>query len=220
MADHWAGAAAEASALPWTDSSIVEHIDMKAWLIQKRLIAVVKEFSIPHHKEPRQPPAPNVSKLSRELEALGHDIQTAGGLAQCRTCGDSWKHQHRARVVARGPCRGCHPWTQVPPDLHKPWLLPPVQRGIMFQGRVLHYSHRLIWHRGVVYCRHCGYYSAGGRVSDKLVARCTLRCRTSQVPILKRLRQGRPPIRSRGWPLPEQAQCPQDLLPYVARRQG
>ena len=152
------------------------------------------------------------------LVELAHIRYHSRGLTQCRVCGDSWKHQHRAGVIARGPCRGCHPWQQAPPDLHKPWLLPPVQRGIMFGGKVLHYSHRLIWHRGVVYCRHCGYYSAGGRVSDKLASRCVMKCRPSQAPILKRLKLGRPPVRSRGWPLPEQAQCPYELLPYVARR--
>ena len=90
---------------------------------------------------------------------------------------------------------------------------PPVERGIMFNGRVLHYSHRLMWYRGSVYCRHCGYYSRGLRVGH-LAKRCRMKPKASQAPVLKRIKRGVPPTDT-GWPLPLEAQSPMDLKPLA-----
>ena len=147
------------------------------------------------------------------MEQCGHTIATQGRWSQCQVCGDSWLPQHKARVVARGWCRLESPWIQIPPSLHCPWHLPPVNRGIMFCGRVLHYSHRLVWHRGVVYCKHCGYYTQGLRVSY-LAKRCRMKPVASQATVLKRMRAGKAPTAG-GWPLPSQDQCPIGLKPFL-----
>ena len=110
------------------------------------------------------------------------------------------------------------PWTSIPPAMHHPWLLPPVNRGILFGGKVLHYSHRLVWYRGVVYCRHCGYYSQGKR-AQKLVKRCPSKPVATQARLLDKMKQGTA-LTSKGWPLPLEAQCPLGLKPYVAEAQA
>ena len=84
----------------------------------------------------------------------------------------------------------------------------------MLAGRVIHYSHRLMWYRGITYCLHCGYYSQGLRVS-KLAKRCRMKPAHSQLPLLKRMKAGMAPT-NRGWPKPEEEQCPSLFRPYVA----
>ena len=155
-----------------------------------------------------------MSNLDLEVEACGHGTQVLGQWSQCKVCGDSWSPQHRRRVVARGRCRGVTPWTSIPPALHCPWALPPVHRGIMFNGKIIHYSHRLMWYRGIVYCLHCGYYSRGLRLGH-LWKRCRMKPKASQAPVLKRIKRGVPPTDT-GWPLPLEAQSPMDLKPFLA----
>ena len=205
------------AALPWTDPNIVQDIDTRTWLIQRRLIAIMKLGNRP--KAPPPTPkedlgGPKVSNLDLEVEALGHTTQVLGKWSQCQVCGDTWSPQHRRRVVARGKCRGVSPWTQIPPALHCPWALPPNHRGIMFNGRVIHYSHRLMWHRGIIYCLHCGYYTSG-QSTKRLAKKCQGdKPKPSQAPILKRMKRGVAPT-STGWPLPMEAQSTMHLKPYL-----
>ena len=159
------------------------------------------------------------SNLDAKIVELGHEPVThrAGGQT-CTRCGVCWHKQHRSSLISMGPCQGHSPWTELPPSYMAPWKCPPCTT-IMYNGRRIDPTHRLVYYRGVLYCNHCGYYSSGARVS-KLAKPCLLKPRPSQKPILNRMRQGLPPLASCNWPLPDECKTPSELLPFLSEEQA
>ena len=159
------------------------------------------------------------SILDARIIELGHEpILLRKGWQLCEHCGVQWHKAHRARIIGLGPCSREYPWSQLPPSYMAPWLAPPATT-IVFHGRCLHPSHRLVFYRGVVYCSHCGYYTSGGRV-DKLADPCIIEGPPHHKRILKRMQQGIYPLKHRDWPLPDDAQTPSGLLPFLSEEQA
>ena len=73
---------------------------------------------------------------------------------------------------------------------------------------------------GMIYCNRCGYYTTGASVR-RLAVKCGMKPDGAKEPkgnpglqVLKRIRPGKPPMGR--WPRPDEWQCPQDLVPYLA----
>ena len=219
QADHYALEGAKLHELGWQAQGLVDFVDSRATLILKRLMAVTQLFLTRAQRQDQEPMARVQSNLDTKIVELGHEPIThrAGGQI-CTQCGVRWQKQHRSTLVSLGPCLRHSPWTALPPSYMAPWKCPPCTT-IMFNGRCIHPTHRLVFYRGVLYCNHCGYYSSGARVS-LLSEKCRLKCRKSQKPILKRMRAGIPPLASSNWPLPDECQTPSGLLPFLSEEQA
>ena len=133
-------------------------------------------------------------------------------------CGQSWEDHSRRNLIKTGLCMGGVPWIE-PRGPNFPWRLHH-NTQITYLGRVLHESHNLVFHRGVVYCLRCGYYTTGGRAQN-LATQCYVRSRTSkafkaQCLRLRSIRRGNCP-RAGGWPASEGEVTPSGLVPFVIR---
>ena len=129
----------------------------------------------------------------------------------CLLCGDSWKYSDRKRILSMGSCRGYNPW-QTPPDLHKPWRCKP-DVPIAYMGKVIHPSHTIKFHRGIVFCIRCGCRTAGKRVCH-LTKACGQHITVAQKRLRDKMLQGKAPFAG-GWPLPESARCPQPFVQHL-----
>ena len=148
--------------------------------------------------------------------ALGHTIVSKGPLGYvCARCGDTWTHNSRHAMLENGPCSGDYPW-DIPESTLNTWRLPKVQKSIIYFGKKIHQSHTICYYRGIVYCMQCGYLTTGARVQH-LKIRCRMRCLPSQRRILRGIRDGISPCAGGEWPLPEDDQCPQGLIPFQVK---
>ena len=109
---------------------------------------------------------PKVSRLNLKIEGLGHQIRTSSNRWNiCLICGQSWHDNGRHKLIGRGKCPGDKLWSQN--QEQQPWKLIP-NIGFMFLNTVVHHTHRLSWHRGVIYCDLCGSTAikGSGRISE------------------------------------------------------
>ena len=121
----------------------------------------------------------------------------------------SWKKHQRQDVIVLGPCQGAidvRDYEHFITQFNQPTALP---RGsdMIHCGRVVHYSHSLRWHRGILWCQRCGHYAQ--RKVVKLADQCPLKLTTSYgAGVLKRISHDRSPTATGQWPLPVGAPCP------------
>ena len=83
----------------------------------------------------------------------------------------------------------------------------------------LHRSHNLSYFKGIVFCATCGFYAQLSatfiRQPKKLSRRC-LRLRTAASSgYVKNLERGRPPVPSKGFPIPPVGHVPIIIAPFV-----
>ena len=202
-ADHWAGMAAAESQIPDTDKNLVDWIDATAWIIQRRLLAVDTKFTVKKERTAKDNSNfVKVNKLDLALSEAGHQIERIGTHKQvCVLCHQSWPLKTRAAVIALGHCPGPELWGPAPTNPHLPHRA-PIGAQIVLNGNGLDPSHRLAWHRGVIFCWRCGAYSTGGRVGN-LIRLCPPKPTLKQGRQLGLIRQGKSPTPDGVWPLPE-----------------
>ena len=148
--------------------------------------------------------------------SLGHTIVPRGKLGYvCPHCGDTWTKNTRQVILENGPCTGEYPW-DIPQSCLERWRLPKQTRSIVSFGKRIHPSHTICYYRGIVYCSSRGYLTTGARVQH-LRVQCRMKCLPSQRRVLKGIRDGKSPCPGGEWPLPEDEQCPQALIPFQIR---
>ena len=208
LADHWAGSGAK---LDGMDSDFIRSasiFDHQAFLIRNRLIASVQQGGCRATVIDREPKVPERGFMPI-LRTLGHEPIRTGNQIECLACGQNWHSRQTREVVSRGLCPGLSIWSVVDMQLHRPIALQPAV-GLIYNGHPIHYTHRLKWHRGMLYCCRCGAYSVSRVV--KLRKQCLLRPSPAARRGLKDIKQGVFPILGRDWPLPEGSIPPQLLL--------
>ena len=131
----------------------------------------------------------------------------------CSRCGDTWNRTSKKAMLSNGPCAGDLPW-DIPESMLKRWVLPAGgNKGIVYNGKIVHPSHKLIYYRGLLYCCICGYYTTGTRIHH-LARACRMKAPSSQKRLLRCMRAGRAPCPKGVWPLPDDEQCPSGLIPF------
>ena len=201
-ADHWADEAADEVQISDMQLQIINDIDRNAWLIQNRLVAIAMHFHIasPNRNDDETITKPKVSRLNLKIEGLDHQIRTSSNRWNiCLICGQSWHDNGRLKLIGRGKCPGDKLWSQN--QEQQPWKLLPI--GFLFHDTVVHQTHRLSWHRGVIYCDLCGS-TAIKRVRKDLRNECVLRPVDHRINKLKHIHDGKPPPPHKVWP---QQQC-------------
>ena len=152
-------------------------------------------------------PKPRESKDHLAILECGHVLEKLHSRKwRCLVCGQSWLSKQRKEIAALGECPGVFMYDHAPNLPDGPRVAP---RGsqIIVNGRVLHPTHNLAWHRGIYFCWRCGYHG-----TLKRVGLLTVRCQGYQTPSqalkLGKLKAGRCPLNSGVWPLAEDAEKP------------
>ena len=215
-ADHWAGEGAKIYQVPDNIISIVNQIDAESWIIQKRLLTIVKSCQTNNKHEKLQAMA-RINQLNSQIEEQGHQIEVhQGGWYSCLQCGQSWHTKHRNNIIARGTCPGPEIW-ETTSGMY-PDILVRVVRGseLVWAGQQIHKTHSVCWKQGLVICMRCGCYSQGTRMIG-LVKKCKGKTGDMDSRIrLRRFRCGMHPVHKGKWPLYAGASPPvqfSDLLP-------
>ena len=192
-ADELASRGAAVHQLSDAISTLVHIVDARTWLIQKRLLAIVKIALERHEKIPREP-IPKANALDKDIEECGHIVvQSDDGWHDCMACGQRWHKRDRRKIIGMGHCQANQLWGHVGVDPDVPKL---VKRGsgIVWAGHMLHRTHVMAWKRGLVICMRCGSLSQGKRVGH-LCEECPGRPRSSWGKgCLKAFREGGHPI--------------------------
>ena len=147
--------------------------------------------------------------LDHDLEQLGHHINIEDGVYRCYRCGQSCTKATRRDMVMHGPCPGPSLWGRIAGGEIRPAR---AQQGsdICFLGSKIHETHKIGWHRGLIYCIKCGRY-AGERVAQ-LKALCPLKPNSEKAADgLNRIKQGLHPSPSGKFPLGESTPPPNHL---------
>ena len=100
----------------------------------------------------------------------------------------------------RGLCPGLSIWSVVDRQMARPIAMQPAV-GLIYNGHPIHYTHRLKWHRGMLYCARCGAYSIT-RVR-KLRRECLLKPHPANRRALNDIKMGDFLIPGKDWLLPE-----------------
>ena len=208
-ADHWAGKGAMSNATPDQRLNIIGQIDAEAWMIQRRIMAIIKG----HPREQIHPGTkiPVVrGNLTQDIRReTGHlPVKCDGKIWQCLACGITWRDRDRQAIRWASQCGGEQIWggsTGFPNIIDNPWDVP---RGshIIVGGNLCHPSHHLGWLRSIVFCYKCGFY--GQDRVDKLTGACRLKPVTNgQIYRRNRLIRGLHPTKPQ-WPEGQDGQCP------------
>lgn len=124
-------------------------------------------------------------------------------------CGQQWLTTHSKQFVDRGYCPGPVVWSQAPEIPDKLWRA-PLRTSIWHNNAELHPTHHLAWYRGLLFCCKCGDYASGKVLI--LTHECQGRPPNPvQKGSLRRLLQGKVPIKNFKWPKPPKAKCPAGL---------
>ena len=120
-------------------------------MIQERILAIVTNYM--ERRQRRERVALIRNTLDWELTQLGHALIKEKDNVRCGRCGQFWNRKRNRDMVAMGECPGPALLGQDQPSA-RPQV---VTRGveIMWHNQVLHKSHHLGWHRGVVFCWLC-----------------------------------------------------------------
>ena len=141
------------------------------------------------------------SQDQQEVLAQGHELERIHPKTwRCNICGQSWMNRHRRDIASLGRCPGTFMWDQQPNLPEGPRVAP---RGsqIIVNGRVLHPSHNLAWHRGLYFCWRCGYLGTQNRIGRPLTAQCVGDRNPNRERNLQCIRAGTSPLKSGEWPL-------------------
>ena len=110
---------------------------------------------------------------------------------------DAQGHQ---MMVHKGFCPGLSIWSVVDRQMERPISMKPAV-GLIYNGHPIHYTHRLKWYRGVLYCAKCGAYSIT-RVR-KLRNVCLLKPHPTMRRVLNNFKDGVFLFPGGDWPMPE-----------------
>ena len=155
--------------------------------------------------------------MDQALSEAGHILTKIGTQKQqCSLCKQSWPLKTRAAVIALGHCPGPGLWG---PETSNPHLPRRAPRGsqIVINGHGLDTSHNLAWHRGITFCWRCGAYTTGVRVVQ-LIHPCPPGPSSKKKRALDAIREGKSPLDSGEWPLPEDAYPPDQFIGYHQRQ--
>ena len=154
--------------------------------------------------------------MDSAIQELGHNIKPfQGGYLKCDECGRSWPKTNKHSILRMGQCPGQALWGNLPrgANLNRPRAI-PYGTAIMWLGHQVHPSHYLAWHRGILYCKRCGYYCQ--KRVDKLTEPCLLKPpNASQARKLSRLREGKHPTSDKATPCTGGEVAPIKLQPYL-----
>ena len=219
-ADELAKLGAQLNEVSFRDACMLERVDSRAWLMQERLLAIVKN-RIKLNPTPRRNIVYDessgkaaITTLNTQLQQLSHKLIQIGHRTLCGCCQQVWHSSTKREIIEQGQCPGPQVWgpgIQVNPDI--PSRL-DADHYPVFGRRRLHASHALSYLKGFVFCRKCGCHTTSQRVA-KLAEPCRMK------PVgptgrrqLTRMLSGQHPIGDwHIWPgLPA---IPQDLAPYL-----
>ena len=137
------------------------------------------------------------SLLIHEMCKLGHSVQITGRRARCVLCGLFGVKAELCQVVrSRKQCVAPLPGRKAMGSSTVPQVELPVAYALK---NTFDCSHKLAFHRGVWWCWSCGSYTTG--TPSGLRKPCRKGTSQRGACVLKKLRQGLPPIAHMQWPL-------------------
>ena len=154
----------------------------------------------------------NLSKLAE----MGHDIQRTAATQktrfQCTKCLVALKAADLENWAQQGPCpntvaNGVQGVRAAQPTL----LVPPVHIG----SRLIHPSHQLVTHRGIVWCLTCGKWAS--ETPRDLCHGCPRTPSRTGKYCLSRLAAGKTPVNNVQWPRGEVFELP-PVVPEIVQR--
>ena len=155
----------------------------------------------------------NRTQLTTHLQHAYDPVPGHSNKLACFICGQQWLANQSKQFAERGYCPGPTVWGCAPEVPDKLWRAPPGAE-IWHDSAELHPSHHLAWNRGLIFCCKCGHYGAGKVV--RLTQECQMKPPNQvQKGRLRRLLQGRVPIKGFIWPKPPDAKCPAGLTMWL-----
>ena len=147
------------------------------------------------------------------LEGKGHQITNKKSRLICNLCNSTWPIDGQSSIYSSADmCCGIPP---IGLDLfvgHNDSPKRILAAGLHIRGVKVHASHRLAYHRGILFCTKCGSYTI--KIVRGLKAECTMRVSCSQKERdLKSMLQGEPP-NGKEWPT-EDSEVPQYISPFL-----
>jgi len=163
----------------------IKELDIMAWRIQRRLLAVITKYykDCPAEKKekarkdtnPRKAREERTRRLLGILLLQGHQVHIKGGKVHCLKCKKGTKLR-RPRPWCKGQCTSTR------------------EQGI------IHKSHRLHNHKGLCICTVCGSFVATGK-PRKLTAQCKAPSSTGRN-ALRAVSKDKLPFGVKAWPSP------------------
>ena len=183
----------------------VNHYDIRAWLIQRRLVharlASATAARRTHVRVPQHQPVARTKLEDCHLEELGHSFMKRPTNVRCKWCHLKVPMRETciARAVQQGQCPGPRADFRQAGDESVPWKVHlPITR---FLDKAVHPSHQYGLKRGLLWCWTCGAYAAERVVG--LAKPCPGQAGPGGAGQLRRLKEGKTPSASVPWPLPE-----------------
>ena len=128
-------------------AEIVERHDIRSWMVQRRMMCIVKHFYETKFSEPEPLAGPKpTTLLNQAILEKGHEPKWCGHQFICQICGGTWGMKDRGAIASGPQCGGEYPW-QAPDNFFKPFYLPKGS-GIIFSGWRIHPSHSISCYRG------------------------------------------------------------------------
>ena len=132
----------------------------------------------------------------------------------CNLCNSTWPTDGQSKIYSGADmCSGIPP---VGLDLflgHNDRPKRILAAGLHIRGVKVHASHRLAYHRGILFCTKCGSYTV--KIVRGLKAECRMKPSDVQKDrVLKSMLRGKPPSGMTEWPT-EVSEVPQFISPYL-----
>ena len=122
-----------------------------------------------------------------------------------------WTINTQTKVLNLGTCSGVSQWGDHQPALGEPTKI-AIGNKIVFAGAIVHPSHHLTWHRGVLMCWVCGRYASHKVVSLGKPCHPAKDAYAKHNLVKFRANPAKPPGILTHWPLPEDATPNDNLL--------
>jgi len=210
IADNWAGKGADINQIPDAKYDEINWIDATVWLVQSRIIAICQEFLV-HEKVVKDVKIPfRNNTYDIQIARLGHEIIAGHNKRnhKCGRCGQSWNDLTKKGFINCGTCPGPQIWGNLPNNYMDGPNKIPIGSSLIWAGRKIDKSHRLAYHRGIIYCVSCGHFSHT-RV-EALGAKCKLKPDSLQNERrLNSILQGKCPIPGKDWPRCDNSEAPE-----------
>ena len=189
-ADHWADKGAKIHCLGEFRTEYQAWVDATATIIQKRLLKIM-ELRQRQRKSGLSLVVVQPNEIDERINKNGHDFVRSGSFYQCIRCCQQWHYTKRRIFSTTGICPGPGIWGI--PDFNPDIPRKLVQGYQLFwAGGIVHYTHRLGYIKGLLFCWGCGAY-ASKRV-DGLANVCNLKPKSKFASTaLNNIRKGRYP---------------------------
>ena len=185
--------------------------DESGWLIRNRLLCICQHF-LPQQKRELQVPVRHRIDRLKILEERGHQVTKSNRKLVCNLCNSTWPDQGPSGLYSQAQiCSGIPPMGL---DLHIGHGNGPrryLATGLHIRGVKVHESHKLAYHKGILFCAKCGCYTNKIVRGLKAVCRMKPSCAQQQRG-LNSLMLGQPP-NGLVWPT-ESTEVPQAISPY------